>query len=143
MQLVEVMVAATVFAMASGSSVQLWSRAAMGSQRVEFQHQQRERIELDRLQLQARWQQDLRQPTGAAGCAVCRDQLITVAERVPVPPQLRRALLPADQADALLVRWWVEASPALQRERLFTPAGLGLCDGQAAGEEPVVVEEAP
>ncbi|MFZ9974479.1 MAG: hypothetical protein ACO3FK_09410, partial [Vulcanococcus sp.] len=70
-------------------------------------------------------------------------QLITVAERVSVPPQLRRALLPADQADALLVRWWVEASPALQRERLFTPAGLGLCDGEAAGEEPVVAEEAP
>ena len=72
-----------------------------------------------------------------------REQLITVAERVPVPPQLRRALLPADQADALLVRWWVEASPALQRERLFTPAGLGLCDGEAAGEEPVVAEEVP
>lgn len=67
MQLVEVMVAATVFAMATVGSVQLWSRAALGSQQVEIHQQQGERIELDRLQLQARWQ---------GSCASQRDPLV-------------------------------------------------------------------
>ncbi len=134
MQLVEVMVAATVFAIATGSSVQLWSRAALGSQQVEMHQQQGERIELDRLQLQARWQAELRQPAGPA-CVVSPAQLITVAERVPVPPQLRRDVAPIDQGSALRVRWWVEESPAVARERLFTPAGLGLCDPLAAASD--------
>ncbi|MBV2351504.1 hypothetical protein KUL97_07260 [Synechococcus sp. HK05] len=132
MQLVEVMVAASVFAMATGSSVQLWSRAALGSQQVEMQQQQAERVELDRLQLQARWQAELR-----PSCSVSPAQLITVAERVPVPPQLRREVVPVDQGAALQVRWWLEASPANARERLFTAAGLGLCDPVAAAEEVV------
>lgn len=139
MQLVEVMVAATVFAMATVGSVQLWSRAALGSQQVEIHQQQGERIELDRLQLQARWQGELRQPAGPA-CAVTPAQLISVAERVPVPPQLRRDVVPVDQGSAVRVRWWVEASPAETRERLFTAAGLGLCDPLAAASDQALEE---
>ena len=53
MQLVEVMVAAAVFTAASGSSLQLFAQAAVSSQATELRQQQLERIELDRLQLQA------------------------------------------------------------------------------------------
>lgn len=141
MQLVEVMVAATVFAMATGSSVQLWSRAALGSQQVEIHQQQGERIELDRLQLQARWHAGLRQPAGPA-CAVSPAQLVKVAERVPVPPQLRRDVTPVDQGSALRVRWSGEASPALARERFFTAAGLGLCVPLVAASDHVLEEMA-
>lgn len=127
MQLMEVMVAAAVFTAASGSSLQLWSRAAGTSQQAELRQQQLERIELDRLQLQAHWRQRL---TTESGCAISREQLIAVASALPVPPQLQRDLIPADQDDALQVRWRAERDPALQRERLFTPAGLGLCPAE-------------
>ena len=127
MQLIEVMVAAAIFTAASGSSLQLWSRAAGTTQQAEWREQQLERIELDRLQLQARWRHEL---AGVSGCLISRDQLIAVASVLPVPPQLRRELLPADQDDGLRVRWRAERDPALQRERLFTPAGLGLCQGE-------------
>jgi hypothetical protein len=129
MQLVEVMVAAAVFTAASGSSLQLWSHAAVSSQAAELRQQQLDRIELDRLQLQGHWRQDL---AGGTGCGITRDQLVEVASALPVPPQLQRELLPGDQVHSLRVRWRVATDPALQRERLFTAAGLGLCQSDAA-----------
>ncbi len=98
-----------------------------GHQQAELRQQQLERIELDRLQLQAHWRQRL---TTESGCAISPEQLIAVASALPVPPQLQRDLIPADQDDALQVRWRAERDPALQRERLFTPAGLGLCPAE-------------
>jgi hypothetical protein len=124
MQLIEVMVAAAVFTAASGSSLQLWSRAAGTNQQAVLRQQQLERIELDRLQLLAHWRHDL---ASEPGCPISRAQLIAVASALPVPPQLQRELLSADQDGAVQVRWRADMDPALQRERLFTPAGLGLC----------------
>jgi hypothetical protein len=140
MQLVEVMVAAAVFTAASGSSLQLWSHAAVSSQAAELRQQQLERIELDRLQLQAHWRHDLASDTG---CGISRDQLVAVASALPVPPQLQRELLPGDQVDALRVRWRVASDPALLRERLFTPAGLGLCQSDAPLTDSQVEEALP
>ena len=128
MHVVEVMAAAAVFALASGNSVQLWSRAAVGSQLAELRLQQEERIHLDHLQLEAHWRSDRSQPSG---CGVSSEQLIAVAATLPVPPQVHREVSPSDQQpDAVLVRWSVESAPNLRRERLFTPAGLGLCQAQ-------------
>jgi type II secretory pathway component PulJ len=124
MQLIEVMVAAAVFTAASGSSLQLWTRAAGSSQQVELHQQQLERIELDRLQLQAHWRADL---AGQADCPISQDQLLASASALPVPTQLQRDVVVADQDGSLMVRWRVGNDPALQRERMFTPAGLGLC----------------
>ena len=127
MQLIEVMVASAVFTAAAGSSLQLWSQAAGTTQQAELRQQHLDRIELDRLQLQAHWRHNLaREP----GCLISRAQLIATASAVAVPPQLLRELSLSDQAGALQVRWRVAGDPSLQRERLFTPAGLGLCQAK-------------
>lgn len=122
MHLLEVMVAATVFTAASGSSLQLFAQAASRSQTAELRQQQLERIELDRLQLQAHWRREL---AASDTCAVSPEQLSRWAATVPVPPQIQRELLAGDQSDELRLRWRLEGQPAVVRERLVTTAGLG------------------
>jgi len=124
MQIVEVLVAAVVFSAASASSLQLWSQAAVSAEGAQRQAQQLERIELDRLQLQAHWRRDLE---AEAACGDGGDAMKAVAAALPVPPQLQRELLPSSEPAGVLVRWRVASEPALQRERLFTPEGLGVC----------------
>ena len=128
MQIVEVMVAAVVFTTASASSLQIWSHAASSTQLAVRGEELLERIELDRLQLQAHWRRDLE---AAAACGISGDALISVASAVPVPPQLQREVWPGPDADAVRVRWRIETDPSLQRERVFTLAGLGLSCAEA------------
>jgi hypothetical protein len=140
MHLVEVMVAAAVFSAASGSSLQLWSHAVGNSHRAELRHQLLERIDLDRLQLQAHWRQEL---TGGSGCAVGAEGLMDVASSLPVPPQLRREVVPVQPGDGVQVRWQVDDDPGTTRERVFTPAGLGLCYSESPLPESQVAEVLP
>lgn len=123
MQLVEVMVAAAVFTAASGSSLQLFAQAAVSSQATELRQQQLERIELDRLQLQAHWRREL---ASQQQCSPAAEQLRRIAATLPAPPQVERDLLAGDQADELRLRWRFEGHSAVVRERLVTSAGLGL-----------------
>ena len=137
MQLVEVSLAAVLFAAAAGSSLQLGSAAASSSQSTALRQQLQERIELDRLHLQAHWRQN------AAGLS-CLDPvagLIARAADVPPPPQLQRQLLPAADGEALLVQWSAgpPGEPPLQRHRWLTPAGLGLCVEASGASAPAPV----
>ena len=68
---------------------------------------------------------------------------MAAADAVPVPPQLQRELVISDQMDALQVRWRAEADPTLQRERLFTAAGMGLCQAEAPLTDSQVEEVQP
>jgi type II secretory pathway component PulJ len=131
MHLLEVMLAAALFSSASASSMQLWGRVVTASQQTALRQQQLERMELDHLRLQAHWQREL---SGAPTCSVSSEQLQAVAAAVPVPPQLQRELLPGITGQELRVRWSVEGQPQLKRERLFTPAGLGLCTQEGASD---------
>jgi hypothetical protein len=136
MQLVELMVAASVFMAASAGSLQLFAQAASSSQASERRQQQLERIELDRLRLQAFWR---RQLDGASSCDVTPEHLRELAASVPPPPQLQRELLVADQQGELRLRWRFEDQPAVVRERLVTPAGLGLaCPASSVGQGELV-----
>jgi hypothetical protein len=140
MHLLEVMVAATVFTAASGSSLQLFAQAASRSQAADLRQQQLERIELDRLQLEAHWRHEL---DASYSCAVSPEQLRAWAARVPVPPQIQRELLAGDQIDELRLRWRLDGQSAVVRERLVTTAGLGAhCKASDAliGSQPEGVE---
>lgn len=138
MQIVEVMVAAAVFTAASGSSLQLFAQAASRTQETEARQQRLERIELDRLQLQAHWRRQLQ---GSTACATSPEQLRALAAAVPVPPQLQREVAVGEQPDELRLRWRFDGEPAVVRERLVTTAGLGascsattsLTDSQVEG----------
>ena len=138
MQLVEVMVAAAVFTAASGSSLQLFAQAAGSSQQAELRQQRIERIELDRLQLQAHWRRELE---AADACALSAEELRALAASLPAPPQLQREVVLSDQPDELRLRWRFTGEPGVVRERLVTTAGLGtsctvplpLTDSQVEG----------
>ena len=123
MHLIEVTLAAVVFSAASGSSLQLWSRAASGSQVVEQREELQERIELDRLQLSAHWRRSL---SLGQMCAVDQRWLLDMAAALPVPPRLQRQLLPDQSTGGVWVRWSADERAGVARQRLFTPTGLGL-----------------
>ena len=129
MALVEVMVAAAVFTAASCGSLQLFAQVADNSQQMELRQQRLERIELDRLQLQAHWRREL---SGVAPCSVTPEQLKALAAVVPVPPQLKREVVLGAAPDELLLRWRFDGEPTVVRERLMTAAGLGVsCNASA------------
>ena len=140
MQLVEVMVAAAVFTAASGCSLQVFSRVASSIEQADLRQQQLDRIELDRLQLQAHWRREL---LGQAICISSLDQLRAMAATLPPPAQVVRDLRAGDQVDELRLRWRFEGEPGVVRERLLTIAGLGasckttapLTDSQVEGVE--------
>jgi hypothetical protein len=131
MNLVEVMVASTVFATASGSSLQIWAASAGTSQQGVQRQQVLERMEIDWLRLQAQW----RQAAPAEGalnqsCQEAAAEMVALAQRVPVPPQVRRQLEPSADGRALLVRLQSQ-EPAVERQRLFSPALYGFCGDPA------------
>lgn len=124
MQFVEVMVAASLFTAAATGSLQLFAQAAGSSQQGDLRQQQLERVEFDRLQLQAHWRRELQ---GQPSCVVSADQLRAVAAALPPPPQVQREFLPGERTDELRLRWRVASQSAPVRERLVTAAGLGVC----------------
>ena len=124
MQLIEVSLAAVLFTAASGGSLQLWAASGSQQQQLASARELQERIELDRLQLQARWRQAI-EP--GQSCPAVQEQMEAVAARIQPPPQVQRTLSPASDGRGLAVVWSALEQPTLKRERRFSPAGLGLC----------------
>jgi hypothetical protein len=124
MQLIEVSLAAVLFTAATGGSLQLWAASGSQQQQLASTNELEERIELDRLQLQAHWRQGI---APGQSCPAVLEQLEPVAARIQPPPQVLRALHPAGDGGGVQVVWSIPGKPTLQRQRLFTPAGLGLC----------------
>ena len=124
MQLIEVSLAAVLFTGATGGSLRLWAASGGQQQQLASRSALQERIELDRLQLQARWRQAF---APGQSCSAVDGQLEAVAARIQPPPQVRRALNDAGDGRGVLVVWTALDQPELQRQRRFTAAGLGLC----------------
>jgi hypothetical protein len=132
MNLIELSLAALLFAGATVSSLQLWGAAADASQSTEHRQDQLDQMERDRLQLMGAWRQQL---LPGRDCASALAQLEAVATALPAPPApLQRQLMRSADGQMVLVRWRVVDGTinGLERLRGFTPAGLGLCDGAPA-----------
>jgi len=127
MHLIDVLMAGSVFAIASSSSLQLWSATAVRAQQLTQRDQLEQQIETDRLQLQILWRDNLPLQGSSSGCSATAAQLLTLAANSPVTPALRRDLQLSADEQALHIHWRASRDPHLQRERLVTPAGLGLC----------------
>lgn len=138
MQLVEVLVAASVFTAAAGGSLQLFAQAASSSQQGELRQQQLERVDFDRLQLQAHWRRQLQ---ARLSCTDGADLLQAMAAELPPPPQVHREVLKGDNAHELRLRWRMDGNSPLVRERLVTIAGLGLCSPALAPAAPALEEQ--
>ena len=124
MQLIEVSLAAVLFTGATGGSLRLWAASGGQQQQLASRSELQERIELDRLQLQARWRQAF---APGQSCLAVEGQLEAEAARIQPPPQVSRALKDPGDGRGVLVVWSALDQPELQRERRFTAAGIGLC----------------
>jgi len=124
MQLIEVSLAAVLFTAASGGSLQLWGASGSQQQQLASISELQERIELDRLQPQARWRQAI---AHGQSCPAVQEQLEPAAARIQPPPQVQRTLSPASDGRGVQVVWSALEQPTLKRERRFSAAGLGLC----------------
>ncbi|MGB7564475.1 MAG: hypothetical protein WBM08_06945 [Prochlorococcaceae cyanobacterium] len=135
MNIADVLIGSLVFTLASGSSLDLTAR--MGRSLIA-QRQDKERMERIDLELLAA-EQALRQAAAQApfADAVCTDPtgyLVTVLSSStsgpPLPPGLeRRVEVAGERQVRLILRGGGEA---LDRQRLFTPAAYGLCQGLPA-----------
>jgi len=124
MQLIEVSLAAVLFTGATGGSLRLWAASGGQQQQLASRSELQERMELDRLQLQARWRQAF---APGQSCRAVEGQLEAEAARIQPPPQVSRAWQDPGDGRGVLVVWSALDQPELQRERRFTAAGLGLC----------------
>lgn len=141
MHLIDVLMAGTVFAIASSSSLQLWSATAVRAQQLSQRNQLEHVIEQDRLLLQILWRDNPQLLGSSSGCSATAAQLLTLATNSPVPPALRRDLQLSADEQALQIHWSAKSDPNLQRARLVTPAGLGLCSPAPA--EPAPTSDSP
>ena len=132
MHLIEVVMAGSVFAIASSSSMQLWSATAVRAHQLSTREQLEQQIEQDRLQLQTLWRNALQNPpqapsTSTTGCSATAVDLFTLANSQPALPSLYRALQLSSDGQALQIKWTASPDPSIKRDRVVTPAGLGLC----------------
>lgn len=133
MTLIDALVAGSLFALACTGSLQLTAAGAAHQRQTLDRDGLLERIERDRLQLQAHWRRSAPPATGApasgdqAGCPHTIATLLASAAAVPGDPALQRQLLPSGDGRSLLVRWQAHQEPSVLRQRLISPAGLGLC----------------
>ncbi|MEB3332689.1 MAG: hypothetical protein VKI83_09390 [Synechococcaceae cyanobacterium] len=132
MHLLEVLIAGGVFAVASGSSVQLWSAVAVQAHQLTHREQLEQQIEHDRLMLQTLWR-TAAQPTAeeaepaASGCRASAAELLALASSQPVAASLRRELQLSADGRSLRLHWSAAGTAGQRRDRVVTPAGLGLC----------------
>ena len=131
MKLVEVIVAGTVLALASTSSLQMAASSAALHRGTQEQKMQLEGMERDRLRLQGLWRE---MPQQTNTCIGMLPELIAVAEGLQPPTEIHRQVSVNADGQTLQVRWQIERNqqwptrenvPA--RERVINPAGLGIC----------------
>ncbi len=143
MNLVEVLVAALVFAIAGGSSLLVWGGSATSSQSAQLQEQWLLQIDADlqRSEGTLRNAAAARGPLESCDAAVAFMQQAVVGEARPnhgvglpaaVARQvlLQRLQLDGTQVAVLVLRYGLTtagAGPRLQRERLLAPQAYGLC----------------
>lgn len=124
MQLVEALVASTVFAVAAGGALQITAATAASTLSGRAREQALERLEQDRLQLQGQWRQAL---TAPLTCQQALAAMESLAAGLTPPAGVQRQLRRSPDADALEISWQLSAMPQVQRQRLVSPLGLGLC----------------
>jgi hypothetical protein len=155
MNLVEVLVAALVFAVAGGSSLRVWGGSAASSQSAQLQEQWLLQIDADlqRSEGTLRNVAAARGPLESCDAAVAFMHQVVVGEARPNPQVgwpaavARQVLLQRLQLDGtpvavLVLRYGLTtpgAGPRLQRERLLAPQAYGLCGGSTdLAQQPAV-----
>lgn len=131
MNLIEVLVAATLMTLSASSTLQIWNQLSLGVLQQEQRQQLADRLdgELAALEASLRLQSQQAQPIPACGHAAPSLQALLLSR--PAAAGVQRQLKLLDQEDGLLLELAIEGLP-LRRQRLYLPAALGLCDAAAA-----------
>lgn len=136
MSLLEGLIAALLFALSAGASLQIWSQLSVGVIQEEQQQQLADRLDAEvaaidaSLRLQSR--QQLQPPPCGATVAALHDQLSTR----PLAAGIQRQLTVLHADEALLLDLAVDGL-RLRRQRLYMPAALGLCSPIPSAPLPV------
>lgn len=137
MNLVEVLTSGLLFTLAAAASLQLWSLGATGSVRDGDRQLRLDRLEAELLGSEERLRQRARQ--GDAGSS-CREAVTNLAEylaAVPALADVERQQRATPDGRLLLVQVTLP-SEAISRQRLYSPAALGLCPAlQEEGHGPL------
>ena len=97
MHLIEVVMAGSVFAIASSSSMQLWSATAVRAHQLSAREQLEQQIEQDRLQLQTLWRNALQNPPQTQSQAQAQDRPPQDADSAERQEEQGALPLPADE----------------------------------------------
>jgi hypothetical protein len=129
MSLLELLIGSTVFAMAAGSSLQLWALAGAAALAQERQQERMEQAEV----VLVRAETALRQlAPGGGDCTTAATEMRQLLAAEPLDPGLVRQLEPSASGDGVVLRLVVEGE-AEPRQRLYVPAVLGLCAAAQGG----------
>jgi len=121
---VECLLAALVFSASATAALQLWGQATAVLGHHSQQQLWVEQIETNRLQLEAHWRARV---AADSSCTRLASALVAAGADWPVPAPIERHQWLEPDGRSVLVRWSVVGKPLLQRQQLFSPAGLGLC----------------
>lgn len=124
MQLVEVLVASTVFAVSAGGAMQMSAATAASTLMSRTREQVLESIEQDRLSLQGYWR---RSTTQSMTCLAVLVMMESQAGQVMPPAGVQRQLRRSSEGELLEITWQGIGSEAVRRRRLVSPLALGLC----------------
>lgn len=121
MNLVEILVAASMLAFSASASLQVWAAGVSWSQRAEQRQQQHQQLEGELLAVQAR----LLQLAGTPIASDCDAAAHWLTLHVPA---LER------HGDGVLLR--LRSADGSERERWYDPAAYGLCSPSPAQPDP-------
>jgi len=130
MTLVDVLVSASVFAISSSASLQLWAAGSSWSQRAEQRREQQNQLDATLLMAEQELQQQAELLRAPSAPLSCHDAAQALLAQWSAPGQ---AQLQA-RGDGLQLS--ATASDGSQRQRWFHPAAFGLCSDQ-----PITVAE--
>ncbi|MEX0587660.1 MAG: hypothetical protein WD136_00210 [Cyanobium sp.] len=127
MNLVEVLVAASIFATSSSCSLQLWSGSTTWARQADGRQQQAIQLEAALLSSQAQLQALAGTPI-ASDCDAANSWLAAHLQAQPLAAGLTRQVSAEPGA---LVRVAINGANGLQRQRWLSPAAYGLCGAQS------------
>ena len=125
MTLPEVIVSALILGISSHTSLQGWS--ATTARAVSAEKRQQQLQQLDQ-QVLAAGRLLSRLPLDSEGCRFTSNAVAQLTAALPATAPLQQDFEPDASAQGIWLKLaYPDQSRPLQRRRLFTPAGLGLC----------------
>jgi hypothetical protein len=131
MSLIEGLIAALLFSLSAGSSLQIWSQLSLGVMQEERHQQLADRLDAELAAIDASLRLQSRQLLQPPPCGNTAAALQALLAGRPLAAGIQRQLTVLQAEESVLLNLTVEGLP-IRRQRLYLPAALGLCSATAA-----------